>query len=71
MDAKKVQEIRQAFFKYANDKVFLASVTSNFFAKHILPDESFFLKKKVIDDLIVLKILIKVNETWVIKNMEK
>lgn len=71
MDAKKVHEIRQAFFEYAKDKVFSAFVTPNFFAKQILPDESFLLKKKVINDLIVLKILIKANETWIIKNMKK
>jgi hypothetical protein len=71
MDDKKVQEIKQAFFEYVEDKIFPVFITPNFFAKQILPNESLLLKKKIINDLIVSGILIKGNETWVIKNMEK
>lgn len=71
MDAKKVQEIRQAFFEYAKNNVLSVFVTPNCFAKQILPNESFLLKKKVINDLIVSGILIKFNETWILKNVDK
>ena len=71
MDDKKVQEIKQAFFEYVEDKIFAVFVTPSFFAKQILPNESFLLKKKIINDLIVSGILIKGNETWIIKNIEK
>ena len=45
------QKIRMAFFGYARDNELPVFNTSYYFAKQILPDESFFLKMKVMEDL--------------------
>jgi hypothetical protein len=49
-EEERVQEIRQAFFEYAKENELSAFDTSGYFARQILPDESFFLKAKVIEN---------------------
>lgn len=73
-DDEKIQEIKQAFFEYAKQNELSAFDTSNYFVKQIIPDdlnESFFLWKSVIDDLIDSGIMVRDNGKWVIKNLEK
>jgi hypothetical protein len=65
----KVREIRRAFFKYAKENELSAFDTSGYFARQILPGKSFFLKVKVIDNLIESGGMVMVNRKWVIKNL--
>jgi len=55
-EEEKVEKIKQSFFEYAKEHELSAFDTSNYFARQIIPDESFFLKRTVIDDLINLVI---------------
>jgi len=52
-EEERKEEIKKAFFEYAAQNTLSAFDTPGYFARQILPDESFFLKANVIQDLIV------------------
>jgi hypothetical protein len=66
-EEEKVQEIKKAFFEYAAHKTLSACDTPGYFARQILPEESFFLKANVIIDLIEAGIMVIRGEKWIIK----
>ncbi len=68
---EKVERIKQAFFEYAKENELSAFDTSSYFARQILPDESFILRRKVIEDLIESGNMVADIGKWIIKNMEK
>lgn len=70
-EEEKKEEIKKAFFEYAAHNTLSAFATPSYCAKQILPDESFFLKAKVIDDLIESGIMVIREDRWVIKNVER
>lgn len=65
-EEKRVQEIKKAFFEYAKHNELLAVDTPGYFARQILPDESFFLKANAIQDLIDSGVMIMRGEKWII-----
>lgn len=74
-EEEKVEKIKQSFFEYAKEHELSAFDTSNYFARQIIPDESFsdesfFLKRTVIDDLIKSGDMVVDSGKWVIKNLD-
>jgi hypothetical protein len=61
------QKIKKSLFEYARDNELPAIITSHYFAKRILPDESLILKHCIIMDLIESGTMQIVGEKWVIK----
>jgi len=70
-EEEKVEKIKQAFFEYAKENELSAFDTSNYFARQILPEESFYLRRSVIENLIESGDMVADNGKWVIKNLEK
>jgi hypothetical protein len=60
-EKEKVEKIKQVFFEYARENELSAFDTSSYFARQILPDESFVLRRKVIENPIELGALLAVN----------
>jgi hypothetical protein len=69
-EEERKEEIKRAFFEYAAHNTLSAFATLGYCAKQILPDESFFLKVKVIDDLIKSEIMVMRGDRWIIKTVE-
>jgi len=69
-EEEQVEIIKQAFFEYAKENELSAFDTSNCFARQILPEASFFLKRKVIDDLIESGNMVADSGKWIIRNMD-
>jgi hypothetical protein len=67
-EEERKEEIKKAFFEYVAHNTLSAFDTSDYFARQILPDESFFLKANVIQDLIESGIMVMRGEKWIIKN---
>jgi len=66
-EEERKEEIKKAFFEYAAQNTLSAFDTPGYFARQILPDESFLLKANVITDLIESKVMIIDNGKWIIK----
>jgi hypothetical protein len=64
-EEERKEEIKKAFFEYATHNTFSAFDTLGYFARQILPDESFFLKVNVINDLIESDIMVMRGERWI------
>lgn len=62
------EEIKKAFFEYATHNTLSAFDTPGYFARQILPDEDFFFKANVIQDLIESGVMVMRGERWIIKN---
>jgi len=67
----KENQIFKALLDYASKNELSAFDTPSYFARQILPEESFFLKVKVISDLIELDIMIMDKEKRIIRDVEK
>ena len=67
-EEEKVQEIKKALFEYAAHNTFSAFDILGYFARQILPEESFFLKAETIQDLIISEVVVMDNLKWVIKD---
>jgi hypothetical protein len=65
------EEIKRAFLIYAAHNTLPAFDTPGYFAKQILPEESFFLKAKVINDLIESRTMVMRGDWWIFKNVER
>lgn len=66
-EVERKEEIKKAFFEYAAHNTLSAFGTPDYFAKQILPEESFFLKANVITDLIESGVIVMKGEKWIIK----
>ena len=66
-EEERKEKIKKAFFEYAAHNTLSAFDTPGYFARQILPEESFFLKANVISDLIESGFMIMRSERWVIK----
>lgn len=66
-EEEKTQEIKKTFFEYTAHNALSACDTPGYFARQILPEESFFLKANVIADLIELGEMVMRGEKWIIK----
>ena len=61
------EEVKKAFFEYAAHNQLSAFDTPGYFARQILPEESFFFKADVIQDLIESGVMVIRGERWIIK----
>jgi transcriptional regulator of met regulon len=61
------EEIKQTFLEYAKQNELSAYDTPHYFAGQFLPNESFFMKQKVIEDLIKAEIMRMTGVKWIIK----
>jgi len=68
-EEERKEEIKKAFFEYATHNTFSAFDTPGYFARQILPQESFFLKADVIQDLIDSGVMVIRGEKWIIKTL--
>jgi hypothetical protein len=68
MEEERLQEIRKAFLEYTKENELSAFDTPHYFAKQILPKESFSLKIKVISELIESELIIEDKRKLVFKN---
>ena len=66
-EEERKEEIKKAFFEYAAHNTLLACDTPGYFARQILPEESFFFKANVIADLIESKVMVIGGDRWFIK----
>jgi len=66
-EEKRKEEIKKAFFEYAKHDELSAVDTPGYFARRILPDESFFLKANVITDLMESGVMVIRGDKWIIK----
>jgi len=66
-EEERKEEIKKSFFEYAAHNPLSAFDTPVFFARHILPHESFPLKANVIYDLIESRVMVRVGDKWIIK----
>ena len=66
-EEERKEEIKKAFFEYTTHNTLSAFDTPGYFARQILPNESFFMKADVIQDLIDSGIMVIRGEKWVIK----
>ena len=69
-EEERIEEIKKAFFEYAKENELSAFDTSGYFARRILPNESFYLKVKVIEGLMESGVMVMMGEKWIIKDME-
>jgi hypothetical protein len=60
-------EIQKAFFEYSAHNTLSAFDTPSYFARQILPEESFILKASVLTDLIESGVMVMRGEKWIIK----
>jgi len=66
-EEERKEEIKNAFFEYTKENKLSAFDTPGYFARQILPDESFLLKANVIEDLIESGVMVMRGEKWIIK----
>ena len=66
-EEERKEKTKKAFFEYAVHNTLSAFDTPGYFAKQILPEESFFFKANVITDLIESGIMFMWGERWIIK----
>jgi len=61
------EEIRKAFFEYAEHNELSAYDTPGYYARQILPEAPFFAKAKVIADLIESGVMVIRGDHWFIR----
>ena len=66
-EKERKEEIKKAFFEYAEHNTLSAFDSPGYFARQILPEESFFLKANVISNLIESGVMVMRGEQWIIK----
>ena len=66
-EEERKEEIKKSFFEYAAHNELSALDTTGYFARQILPDESFFLKTYVIQGLIDSGVMVICGEKWILK----
>ena len=66
-EEERKEEINKAFFEYAAHNELSAFDTAGYFARQILPDETFFLKANVIQGLIDSGVMVMFGEKWILK----
>jgi hypothetical protein len=66
-EEERKESVKKAFFEYAEHNTLSAFDTPGYFARQILPEESFFLKASVVQDLIDSGVMVMRCEKWVIK----
>ena len=66
-EEERKEEIKKAFFEYAENNTLSSFDGPGYFARQILPEESFFLKANVIQDLIESGVMAMRGERWIIK----
>jgi len=64
---EKVQEIKKAFFEYAEHNELSACDMPGYYARQILPDAPFFAKANVIADLIESGVMVIRGDRWFIR----
>lgn len=68
-EEQRKEEIKRAFLEYAKNNELSAFNTISYYARQFLPEESFFLKRQVINELIDSGVLVIENEKYVIKKV--
>ena len=65
-EEERKEEVKKVFFEYAAHNTLSAFDTPGYFARQILPYESFFLKADVISKLIDSGVMVIRGEKWII-----
>lgn len=66
-EEERKEKIKQAFLQYAHSHEMPDINTMSFYARQFLPDESFFLKRGVLNELIGSGVMISINGKWIIR----
>jgi len=66
-EEERKENIRKAFFQYAQSHEMPDINTMSFYARQFLPEESFLLKRDVLNELIELGFMVVRNGKWIIK----
>ena len=66
-EEERKQIIKLAFLEYAQEHELPDVNTMSFYSRQFLPDESFFLKREVFNELIESGVMISRNGKWIIK----
>jgi len=61
--------IKKAFLEYAKEHELPDINTMSFYARQFLPEESFFLKRQVLNELIESGVMVSRNGKWLIKKL--
>ena len=67
-EEERKQIIKLAFLEYAQEHELPDINTMSFYARQFLPDESFFLKRQVLSELIESRVMISGNGKWIFKS---
>jgi hypothetical protein len=68
-EEERKQKIRKAFFQYAQENDMPDINTMSYYSRQFLPDESFFMKRQVLNELIESGIMVSRNGKWLIKKL--
>jgi len=61
------QKIKLAFLEYAHEHELPNVNTMSYYSRQFLPEESFFLKRDVLNELIESGVMISRNGKWILK----
>jgi len=67
-EEQRKQKIKLAFLEYAQEHELPDVNTMSFYSRQFLPDESFLLKRQVLNELIESGVMISGNGKWIIKS---
>ena len=70
-EEERKQIIKLAFLEYAHEHELPDINTMSFYARQFLSDESFFLKRQVLNELIESRVMISGNGKWIFKKPDK
>ena len=68
-EEERKENIRKAFFQYAHEHELPDVNTMSYYSRQFLPDESFFLKREVLNELIESGIMVSRKGKWLIKKL--
>jgi len=66
-EEERKENIKKAFFQYAQSHEMPDINTMSFYARQFLPEEAFFLKRQVLNELIESGVMVSRNGKWLIK----
>ena len=66
-EEERKEAVKKAFLEYAKDHELSEVETPGYYARLILPEEHFFFKANVIEEMIESGEMVKMGEKWIIK----
>lgn len=67
IEVERKEDIRKAFLEYAQKHDMPDINTMSYYSRQFLPEESFLLKREVLDELIESGIMVARNGKWIIQ----